>query len=221
MQDRVPLYPGRVTLTPVSGNTYDMAMADQPQVTGTPLNKANLLSDAAAAAVWPVAADRPADPVPSDAFAALGAKGQFVLADYTTTTVLSSSNPETFTLADDIANYKMIDIWQYGNVSSAKTIVADVGSAISDNSRIASFDTIASGNYSCRAECLLLDNASTGHVVITTQIQRYLSGTTVKIGNQVYSGTGKLSGTSITLSTTGSGNIGSTGIRFLVIGTRL
>lgn len=51
MQDRVPLYPGRVTLTPVDGqaNTYDMARADQPTQEGTPLNKATLLKDATAA----------------------------------------------------------------------------------------------------------------------------------------------------------------------------
>lgn len=51
MQDRVPLYPGRVTLTPVSGqaNTYDLTRADQPTKEGTPLNKASLLKDATAA----------------------------------------------------------------------------------------------------------------------------------------------------------------------------
>lgn len=47
MKDRVPLYPGRVELTPVAGqeNTFDMTRADSPQVEGTPLNKANLLAD--------------------------------------------------------------------------------------------------------------------------------------------------------------------------------
>lgn len=51
MQDRVPLYPGRVTLTPVSGqaNTYDLTRADQPTQEGTPLNKASLLKDTTAA----------------------------------------------------------------------------------------------------------------------------------------------------------------------------
>lgn len=51
MQDRVPTYPGRVTLTPVAGqaNTYDMARADQPTQEGTPLNKSTLLKDATAA----------------------------------------------------------------------------------------------------------------------------------------------------------------------------
>lgn len=47
MKDRVPTYPGRVKLVPVSGqaNTYDMIRADEPVVEGTLLNKANLLPD--------------------------------------------------------------------------------------------------------------------------------------------------------------------------------
>lgn len=47
MQDRISLYPGRVTLTPVSGqdNTYDMERADSPTQEGTALSKANLLTD--------------------------------------------------------------------------------------------------------------------------------------------------------------------------------
>ena len=53
MKDRVPLYPGRVILNPVSGqeNTYDLIEADQPLQEGTPLTKANLLSDPTAAAI--------------------------------------------------------------------------------------------------------------------------------------------------------------------------
>lgn len=48
MKDRVPRYPGRVTLTPVEGqaNTYDMVRADEPTEAGTPLNTASLLSAA-------------------------------------------------------------------------------------------------------------------------------------------------------------------------------
>ena len=51
MQDRVPLYPGRVKLIPVTGqeNTYDMVRADEPTQEGTPLNKDSLLKDATAA----------------------------------------------------------------------------------------------------------------------------------------------------------------------------
>lgn len=51
MVDRIPLYPGRVKMTPVAGqaNTYDMTRADDPTQAGTPLNKATLLKDATAA----------------------------------------------------------------------------------------------------------------------------------------------------------------------------
>lgn len=40
VEDRVPTYPGRVTLTPVSGseNTFDMVRADMPISEGTPVN---------------------------------------------------------------------------------------------------------------------------------------------------------------------------------------
>lgn len=50
MKDRIPLYPGRVKLNPVTGqeNTYDMVRADSPVQEGTPLNKASLLKDATA-----------------------------------------------------------------------------------------------------------------------------------------------------------------------------
>ena len=63
MKDRIPTYPGRVKLTPVSGkeNTYDMVRADEPTQEGTPLNKASLLKDATAALYG-----KGADAVPDD-----------------------------------------------------------------------------------------------------------------------------------------------------------
>lgn len=53
MQDRVSNHPDRWVLTPVTGqtNTYDFTRADDPTVTGTPLNKATFLPDAVASAV--------------------------------------------------------------------------------------------------------------------------------------------------------------------------
>lgn len=74
MQDRVPLYPGRVTLTPVSGqaNTYDLTRADQPTQEGTPLNKASLLKDATAALFG-----LGTDAVPDDVLAELGKYKQY------------------------------------------------------------------------------------------------------------------------------------------------
>ena len=65
MQDRVSLYPGRVKLEPVTGqaNLYDLTRADQPTQEGTPLNKANLLSDATAAAIKALLASQTENPV--------------------------------------------------------------------------------------------------------------------------------------------------------------
>lgn len=56
-QNRVPLYPGRVTMTPVSGqaNTYDMERADQPTQEGTPLNRDTLRKLQADIRTYPIA----------------------------------------------------------------------------------------------------------------------------------------------------------------------
>lgn len=68
MQDRVPMYPGRVRLMPVPGQDglYDMVRADQPTQEGTPLNKATLLSDETAA-LYGLGQDA----VPDDVFASI------------------------------------------------------------------------------------------------------------------------------------------------------
>lgn len=68
MQDRVPLYPGRVKLNPVAGqdNTFDIVRADEPTQDGTPLNKETLLKDSTAALLGLTNTA-----VPDDAFVAL------------------------------------------------------------------------------------------------------------------------------------------------------
>ena len=72
MQDRVALFPGRVKLVPVSGqtNVYDMTRQDSPTVEGTPLNKANLLADATCEALGIT----PDTGTPNDALVALNEK---------------------------------------------------------------------------------------------------------------------------------------------------
>ena len=71
MQDRVSTYPGRITLTPVTGesNTYDWARADDPSVVGTPLNKATFLPDDVASAIAALTGET--INLPSDALSAL------------------------------------------------------------------------------------------------------------------------------------------------------
>jgi hypothetical protein len=59
-----------VKLEPIAGqaNLYDLTRADQPTQEGTPLNKANLLSDATAAAIKALLASQTEDPAtPNDA----------------------------------------------------------------------------------------------------------------------------------------------------------
>lgn len=73
MKDRVPKYPGRVKLVPVSGqeNTFDMVRADEPTQTGDSLNKNTLLRDQTAAMFGMGEND-----VPDDVFAWLGKYNQ-------------------------------------------------------------------------------------------------------------------------------------------------
>lgn len=78
MKDRTPTYPGRVKLTPVSGqaNTYDMVRADQPTQEGTPLNKDTLLKDTTATALGLTG-----DPTVDEAFAKLAKKSEYKIGD--------------------------------------------------------------------------------------------------------------------------------------------
>lgn len=73
MQDRVPLYPGRVKLIPVSGqeNTYDMVRSDEPTQEGDPLSKATFLKDLTAA-LYGLGTDA----VPDDVLAWIGKYNQ-------------------------------------------------------------------------------------------------------------------------------------------------
>lgn len=70
MKDRISTHPGRVKMTPVSGeaDTYDMQLADSPIEAGTPLNKATFLTDATASKLGFASTD---DPTVDDAFNAV------------------------------------------------------------------------------------------------------------------------------------------------------
>ncbi len=105
MQDRVPLYPGRVKLNPVSGqaNTFDLVRADQPTQEGTPLNKANLLKDATAELYG-----LPNTAVPDDVLSKIktlidsananaNTKARIATGSYTGTGTHGSSNPNRLT----------------------------------------------------------------------------------------------------------------------------
>ncbi len=106
MKDRVSTYAGRVTLTPVSGqtNTYTLAMADQPTEAGTPLNKANLLSDSSASAINAATGSTP--DTPSEALnllattlGGLAGSAKIETGDYTGNGTTGSSNRTTITFS--------------------------------------------------------------------------------------------------------------------------
>ena len=111
MQDRVSLYPGRVNLEPVAGqtNTYDLTRADQPTQEGTPINKANLLSDATAAAIKALLASQTENPAtPNEALNILAqavedvatvaaGKCSIGTSTYTGNGKFGSANPTTLT----------------------------------------------------------------------------------------------------------------------------
>lgn len=99
----MPKYPGRVTLTPVAGqeNTFDMAMADEPTIDGTPLNKATLLQDATASALGLTSSA-----VPNDAFG-----------------ILASAKDDVANLKTNIVKKLEIETIQYtGTGATTKTI---------------------------------------------------------------------------------------------------
>lgn len=110
MKDRIPLYPGRVTLTPVSGqaNTYDLTRADQPTQEGTPLNKASLLKDATAALYG-----KTAEAVPDDLLSVLSKSALAQLKEkYTKTTIGTLAAGKTITLNVDGAPIEFVVVHQ-------------------------------------------------------------------------------------------------------------
>lgn len=109
MQDRVPLYPGRVMLTPVPGqeNTFDMVRADSPTQEGTQLSKENLLKDATAAMFG-----LDASAVPDEVLAFLGKFNQHWWKRWEINTVLEEAS--------------RIDGYLYtGNTSAGKVYYSD------------------------------------------------------------------------------------------------
>lgn len=222
MKDRTPTKPGRVQLVPVTGQTnlYDMSMADEPTEVGTALNKANLLSDAAVAAVWPSSA--PADPVPSDAFAQLAGLAQKQLCDYTNTASISSSASATITLSDNIENYKKLDIWAISDAmpTNSQSLYIDVGNAVDSTKRIGSVSTRTSANPNpIHLETLFADNSVSGHLVVS-DISRGYRSSEYPDPNLAFSGTSQLTGNKLTLSVSAL-SISSGKLRVIIIGTKI
>ena len=89
MQDRIALNPGRVLITPESGEPYyaTLTRADNPTQEGTPLNKANLLTDETEAALFGSVSDRTVD----QAFKGIANKINLIMSDMATMTLTVKS----------------------------------------------------------------------------------------------------------------------------------
>lgn len=148
MEDRIPTKPGRVALRDVdTGITklYDMQMADEPTVEGTSLNKANLLTDATAAAILAEFGVTP--DTPNEALAAVTAgSGKIELQSYAGTGTYGTSNPTSLTFVHEP---KLVII--YGNTDGLNRQGADAyDTAILDWSRVktgSNFRLMAPANF--------------------------------------------------------------------------
>lgn len=136
MQDRQPTYPGRVKLTPVSGqaNVYDMERADQPIVEGTALNKANLLPDDVCDAL-----NIPITSNPKDAFLALNnAISQAISGDILLDTTLQTTGEQINLSVDGSAwgdySYVIVDI-NYTLNRTGYLVEVSVNGSTSNNQR--------------------------------------------------------------------------------------
>lgn len=103
MRDRVSLYPGRVKLTPVAGetDTFDMVRADAPTDVGTELSKKTLLQDSTEISLFGSAADRTVD----DAIAGIAERLKLIMSDSAAITITAqtkSGNPLSGVLVQGI-----------------------------------------------------------------------------------------------------------------------
>lgn len=173
MQDRVPLYPGRVKLTPVSGqtNVYEMTRADQPTQEGTPLNKATLLQDATAALFG-----LGTDAVPDDMLNALAHTGDLHVWKRTQNGAVDypvSPNPDAYQVGDNAqpAGYALGDI-QSGSFKLA-------GRNVSGAPQVDSYSSISVDDYG---------NASTKDLVGSITDSNLVNSATAAVAQTIFPG---------------------------------
>lgn len=119
-------------------NHYEyLKREDAPTVEGTPLNKANLLSDATAAKIWPSAATRPEDPTVNNAFEKL-TNGTAKIGDIAITSRSAPSdswllcNGQSITQADYPELFDILRVSATPAPWEAKTVASDVAVGTTD-----------------------------------------------------------------------------------------
>lgn len=99
MQDRIPVNPGRVLITPEDGSAAfyaTMVRSDNPTQEGTPLNKATLLKDATAA-MYGLGGDAVPDDVLERIPDLIAGRAQVATGSYTGTGTFGISNQNSLT----------------------------------------------------------------------------------------------------------------------------
>lgn len=127
MKDRLPTYPGRVRLTPVTGqeNVFDMTMEDQPTQAGDPPTKANLLKDATAA-LYGLSDSA----VPDDIFAFIGKYKQHWWSKKSYTSYYESYIGNKYPYAADYSHYVVI-VYNNVGVSTSNPITVSIADTVS------------------------------------------------------------------------------------------
>ena len=167
MQDRVPLYPGRVTLTPVSGraNTFDLTRADQPTQEGTPLNKASLLKDATAA-LYGLGTGA----VPDNVFEALGKYKQYWWRRRTPSKTKYVEKQNNVTASDEIFSISDLGttVWVSNTIYFDPTTGGDITLVDPEKVVLDSWDSVSTGvvqvsKITAKAPCYLkVSNTASG-----------------------------------------------------------
>lgn len=178
MQDRVPLYPGRVKLVPVAGqeNVYDMVRADQPTQEGTPLNKASLLTDATAALFG-----LGTDAVPDQVLAVIRGPGAIVRK----IKVAEGQTVSAGDVVDVVAQYEYVS----GQVSASSLSVGDHPAVLENGSPVeyiipqigvpsSIYDSSCNGVWALRKSPLspMQYDAGNSNVYATSDMHQYING---------------------------------------------
>lgn len=178
MQDRVPVNPGRVLITPENGSAAyyaTMTRADNPTQEGTPLNKSNLLKDTTAALFG-----LGVNAVPDDVFNALGvfrnSVGNEYVWDkctpnftYTETAVTKNSNVSLlFTAGGTSARFRISDTLEEALLGVYTEQDVDVSNRTSLNGKYVRTSTVLYNNQPSAYEYIFYIAPSSTWAVYTS-----------------------------------------------------
>lgn len=167
MQDRIPVNPGRVLITPENGSASyyaTMTRADNPTQEGTPLNKASLLKDATAALFG-----LGADAVPDFVFSFIGKYNQHWWSRRTTSGWIE-------TKGDEVSGY----LFKMGDSSASLEYAETISISNTGAIDLVNPSTVDSSSYN-------------GSLLLKNKYFRVISGGSLSLGI-IYYATGNIGG---------------------------